>query len=70
MNEYLLNYYSLTLNFIEEFNTIQYKGIPLAIFLSLFNFCNHEHPMLMEKTFLKDVKHIHFIPFRDLTHLF
>ncbi|KQL48730.1 hypothetical protein AN963_02720 [Brevibacillus choshinensis] len=56
MDDYMLNYYSLMIDFIEEFKTVQYKGIPLALFLNLYNLMGHENPLLTDKSFRYQLK--------------
>ncbi len=50
MDDYLLNYYSVSLEFINEFRSVQYKGIPLALFVNLHDLCGHDHAILQEKS--------------------
>ncbi|MGG1664111.1 hypothetical protein [Brevibacillus sp. NRS-1366] len=36
MNDYMLNFHSLSIDFVEKFQSIQYNGIPLGLFYNFF----------------------------------
>ncbi|MGG1664112.1 hypothetical protein [Brevibacillus sp. NRS-1366] len=58
MNEYMMNFYSLTFDFMERFQSVQYKGIPLALFYNFSYALNkgNAKSLLKEKSFRDHLK--------------
>ncbi|MGG1664114.1 hypothetical protein [Brevibacillus sp. NRS-1366] len=53
MSEYMLNFHSLSLDFVDRFKSVQYKGIPLALFYNFYYglVANDSKSIMLEKSF-------------------
>ncbi|MFJ9497463.1 capsular polysaccharide export protein, LipB/KpsS family [Brevibacillus centrosporus] len=58
MSEYMLNFHSLSLDFVERFKSVQYKGIPLALFYNFYYglVANESKALMKEKSFREPLK--------------